>query len=111
MNGVGGREASRVARHAGGGDQAEGRVEHRGRRQEQREAVNLSHNPFATAVSLEVNRFQVYDVVTRGRVSDGRNGKRAASPHHPSSLPILHYPGLPFTTFGAAPRVVKGARG
>ena len=33
MNGVGGREASRVARHAGGGDQAEGRVEHRGRRQ------------------------------------------------------------------------------
>ena len=32
-HGVGGREASRVARHAGGGDQAEGRVEHRGRRQ------------------------------------------------------------------------------
>ena len=28
-------------------------------RQEQREAVNLSHNPFATAVSLEVNRFHV----------------------------------------------------
>lgn len=39
--------------------------------------------------------FQVYDVVTRGRVSDGRNGKRAASPHHPSSLPLLG--SLPFT--------------
>lgn len=35
------------------------------------------------------------EVDTRGRVSDGRNGKRAASPHHPSSLPLLG--SLPFT--------------
>lgn len=48
--------------------------------------------------------FQVYDVVTRGRVSDGRNGKRAASPHHPSSLPLLG--SLPFTLCLTPPHAV-----